>query len=65
MDAERVREFLLGLPHVMETVQWGGRLVYWVGIASVIDAIARKPLAVPPMKLGPPVTKPLVTTPSK
>jgi predicted DNA-binding protein (MmcQ/YjbR family) len=35
MDAERVREFLLGLPHVTETVQWGGRLVYWVGDKAI------------------------------
>jgi predicted DNA-binding protein (MmcQ/YjbR family) len=35
MDAERVREFLLGLPHVVETVQWGGRLVYWVGDKAI------------------------------
>ncbi len=35
MDAERVRGFLLGLPHVMETVQWGGRLVYWVGDKAI------------------------------
>jgi predicted DNA-binding protein (MmcQ/YjbR family) len=35
MDAERVREFLLGLPHVAETVQWGGRLVYWVGDKAI------------------------------
>ena len=35
MDAERVREFLLGLPHVMETVQWGGRLVYWAGDKAI------------------------------
>lgn len=30
MNAERVRTFLLGLPHVVETEQWGG-LVFWVG----------------------------------
>jgi predicted DNA-binding protein (MmcQ/YjbR family) len=30
MDAERLRAFLLTLPHVVETEQWGG-LVFWVG----------------------------------
>ena len=31
MDVERVRGFLLGLPHVVETMQWGANLVFWVG----------------------------------
>ncbi|MFC6645927.1 MmcQ/YjbR family DNA-binding protein [Granulicella cerasi] len=31
MNAERAREFLLTLPHVVETMQWGDNLVYWVG----------------------------------
>lgn len=31
MDAERVRELLLKLPHVVETMQWGANLVFWVG----------------------------------
>jgi predicted DNA-binding protein (MmcQ/YjbR family) len=31
MDAERLREYLLSLPHVVETMQWGANLVYWVG----------------------------------
>lgn len=31
MDAERVREHLLKLPHVVETMQWGANLVFWVG----------------------------------
>jgi len=31
MDAERLREFLLSLPDVCETMQWGDNLVYWVG----------------------------------
>jgi predicted DNA-binding protein (MmcQ/YjbR family) len=35
MDAERIRGFVLGLPHVVETVQWGGRLVYWVGDKAI------------------------------
>jgi predicted DNA-binding protein (MmcQ/YjbR family) len=30
MNAEQAREFLLSLPHVVETEQWGG-LVFWVG----------------------------------
>jgi predicted DNA-binding protein (MmcQ/YjbR family) len=31
MDAERLREYLLRLPHVTETMQWGANLVFWVG----------------------------------
>jgi len=31
MDVERIRGFLLGLPHVVETMQWGANLVFWVG----------------------------------
>ena len=31
MDAERARKFLLSLPHVVETQQWGDNLVFWVG----------------------------------
>jgi predicted DNA-binding protein (MmcQ/YjbR family) len=31
MDAERARAFLLTLPHVVETKQWGENLVFWVG----------------------------------
>jgi predicted DNA-binding protein (MmcQ/YjbR family) len=31
MDNERIREICLALPHVKETVNWGHRLVYWVG----------------------------------
>ncbi len=31
MDAESLRTFLLALPHVCETMQWGDNLVYWVG----------------------------------
>ncbi len=34
MNAERAREFLLGLPHVVETAQWGG-LVFWVGDKAI------------------------------
>jgi predicted DNA-binding protein (MmcQ/YjbR family) len=35
MDAERVRGFLLGLPHVVDTMQWGENLVFWVGDKAV------------------------------
>lgn len=35
MDAERLRAFLLKLPHVTETVQWGGSLVFWVGDKAI------------------------------
>ncbi len=31
MDAELLRRFLLKLPHVEETLQWGEKLVFWVG----------------------------------
>ena len=31
MDADRLREYLLRLPHVVETMQWGPNLVFWVG----------------------------------
>ena len=34
MNAERAREFLLGLPHVVETEQWGG-IVFWVGDKAI------------------------------
>lgn len=34
MNAESAREFLLKLPHVVETEQWGG-LVFWVGDKAV------------------------------
>jgi predicted DNA-binding protein (MmcQ/YjbR family) len=35
MDAEQVRESLLKLPHVEETMQWGANLVFWVGDKAV------------------------------
>jgi predicted DNA-binding protein (MmcQ/YjbR family) len=35
MDAERAREFLLALPHVVETQQWGDNLVFWVGDKAI------------------------------
>jgi predicted DNA-binding protein (MmcQ/YjbR family) len=34
MDVERIRSYLLGLPHVLETAQWGG-LVFWVGDKAI------------------------------
>jgi predicted DNA-binding protein (MmcQ/YjbR family) len=34
MDAERARAYLLTLPHVVETAQWGG-LVFWVGDKAI------------------------------
>jgi predicted DNA-binding protein (MmcQ/YjbR family) len=35
MDAERIRTFLLQLPHAVETVQWGDNLVFWVGDKAI------------------------------
>src|ERR1035437_3853453 len=35
MDAERLRAYLLPLPHVAETMQWGANLVFWVGDKSI------------------------------
>jgi predicted DNA-binding protein (MmcQ/YjbR family) len=35
MDAERLRELLLKLPHVEETVQWGENLVFWAGDKAI------------------------------
>jgi predicted DNA-binding protein (MmcQ/YjbR family) len=35
MDAESAREFLLKLPHVVETMQWGANLVFWVGDKAI------------------------------
>jgi predicted DNA-binding protein (MmcQ/YjbR family) len=34
MDTESIRAYLLSLPHVDETEQWGG-LVYWVGDKAI------------------------------
>jgi len=34
MNVERIREFLLGLPDVVETAQWGG-IVFWVGDKAI------------------------------
>jgi predicted DNA-binding protein (MmcQ/YjbR family) len=35
MDAERLREYLLRLPYVVETMQWGANLVFWVGDKAI------------------------------
>jgi predicted DNA-binding protein (MmcQ/YjbR family) len=35
MDVERVRGFLLTLPHAAETMQWGDNLVFWVGDKAI------------------------------
>nr|WP_179490149.1 MmcQ/YjbR family DNA-binding protein [Granulicella arctica] len=35
MDAERSRTFLLTLPHVVETMQWGDNLVFWTGDKAI------------------------------
>ena len=35
MDAEKVRAIVTKLPHVEETVQWGDRLVFWVGDKAI------------------------------
>jgi predicted DNA-binding protein (MmcQ/YjbR family) len=35
MDVERVRAFLLTLPHAVETMQWGDNLVFWVGDKAI------------------------------
>jgi predicted DNA-binding protein (MmcQ/YjbR family) len=34
MDAERIRAFLLNLPHVVECAQFGG-LVFWIGDKAI------------------------------
>ena len=35
MDSERLRSYLLTLPHVTETMQWGANLVFWVGDKAI------------------------------
>jgi predicted DNA-binding protein (MmcQ/YjbR family) len=35
MDSESTRAFLLRLPHVEETLQWGNNLVFWVGDKAI------------------------------
>ncbi len=34
MNVERAREYMLGLPYVQETMQWGG-IVFWVGDKAI------------------------------
>ncbi len=34
MNAERARQFLLKLPHILEAEQWGG-LIFWVGDKAI------------------------------
>lgn len=35
MNVERARTFLLSLPHVVETMQWGDNLVFWVADKAI------------------------------
>jgi predicted DNA-binding protein (MmcQ/YjbR family) len=35
MDAERIRAYILTLPHTVETMQWGANLVFWVGDKAI------------------------------
>lgn len=35
MDAERIRAYLLTLPHTVETRQWGNNLVFWIGDKAI------------------------------
>ena len=35
MDAETARAYMLALPHVVETLQWGESLVFWVGDKAI------------------------------
>lgn len=35
MNIDSLRGFLLSLPHVEETMQWGDNLVFWVGDKSI------------------------------
>jgi predicted DNA-binding protein (MmcQ/YjbR family) len=35
MDNEQVRAFCLSLPHVVESVNWGHHLVFWVGDKAI------------------------------
>ena len=35
MDAERIRAYLLTLPHAVETRQWGNNLVFWAGDKAI------------------------------
>jgi predicted DNA-binding protein (MmcQ/YjbR family) len=54
MNADKVRTLLLGLPHVVETEQWGG-LVFWVGD----KAVGGKMFVMLPLDgIGPPISYP-------
>jgi predicted DNA-binding protein (MmcQ/YjbR family) len=35
MDAERLRAYILTLPHAVETMHWGANLVFWVGDKAI------------------------------
>ncbi len=35
MNIDSLRKFLLSLPHVEETMQWGDNLVFWVGDKAI------------------------------
>ncbi len=35
MDAEQIRQVALQMPHVVETMQWGANLVFWVGDKAI------------------------------
>jgi YjbR len=35
MNIEALRKFLLSLPHVEETMQWGDNLLFWVGDKTI------------------------------
>ncbi len=35
MNTESARAHLLSLPHVVETLQWGDNLVFWIGPKSI------------------------------
>jgi predicted DNA-binding protein (MmcQ/YjbR family) len=35
MDVEGARRYLRKLPHVVETMQWGANLVFWVGDKTI------------------------------
>jgi predicted DNA-binding protein (MmcQ/YjbR family) len=57
MDAESARKYLLRLPHVVETMQWGANLVFWTGDKAIggkmfalinLDDV-RDPLKPPPV----------------
>jgi predicted DNA-binding protein (MmcQ/YjbR family) len=62
MNAERLRAHLLTLPHVVETMQWGANLVFWVGdkaiggkMFALIDLDEPKPDAANPTHKAHPI----------